>query len=437
MGDKVKEFKFPKRFLWGVATAAHQVEGNTHNNWSVWELENAKSLAKSAEYKLKHLEIWPEIKKLATSPENYVSGRAIDHYNRYEQDFDIVKKMNLNAFRFSIEWSRIEPEEGVWSAEAIDHYRKYIKAMKDRGIEPMVTLYHWTVPVWFSKKGAFERADNVKYFVRFAEKILQEFGKDLRYITTINEPDTVVAMGYWFQDHPPQKHSLVRAFWVYRNHLKAHKDVYKMARKISRRFKVGFVKSYAHIESGDDRFSSRMMARADRFLRDDLVLGYVGNKLDFIGVNYYFSDRYVGWKISDGANTYFTDSKGEAGSNKDVYETSDLGWGMKSENLEFVLKRLGRHKKPIFVTETGVADRNDVYRKQWLNGTIRSVHVAIEAGVDVQGYMHWSLFDNFEWAYGRWPCFGLIEIDYEDDLKRVPRKRAHYYATFVKKARGL
>lgn len=415
-----KKMQFPKSFLWGAATSAHQVEGGNHNNWSVWELENAKALAKSAQYKIGHLDAWSEIQKLATSPDNYVSGRAIDHYNRYEKDFDIVKKMNLNAFRFSVEWSRIEPEEGVWNAKEIEHYRRYIAALKRRGIEPIITLYHWTVPVWFAKKGAFARAGNIQYFVRFADKVLEELGKDLRLITTINEPDTVATHGYFTQDHPPATRSFLKMIWVYRNHLKAHKEVYALAKKRSRRFKIGFVKGYAHVSEGDERFSSRLAARLDRFIRDDVVLNYVGRKTDFIGVNYYFTDTYKGFSIVH-----------------DDRAVNDLGWEMKPENLQHVLKRLGRRNKPIIVMETGVADRNDRFRKDWLNGTIRSVQQAIADGVNVQGYLHWSLFDNFEWAYGRWPCFGLIGIDYEDDLKRVPRKSAAYYAAVVRKMRGL
>ena len=169
-----ENLSFPKRFLWGASTSAHQVEGGNHNNWTVWELENAKALASSARYKLEHLDNWSNIKQQAVSPENYVSGRAIDHYTRYESDFDIAKKMHLNAFRCSIEWSRIEPEEGVWNAQEIEHYRQYFQSLRKRGIEPVVTLYHWTVPVWFAQKGAFARSGNVKYFVRFADKIFTE-----------------------------------------------------------------------------------------------------------------------------------------------------------------------------------------------------------------------------------------------------------------------
>lgn len=420
MANEPLKLRFPKRFLWGAATSAHQVEGGNHNNWTIWELENAKAFAGAAKYKMEHLDNWKEIAKLATSPDNYVSGRAIDHYNRYESDFDIVKRMNLNAFRFSIEWSRIEPEEGVWDAAAIEHYRKYIKALKRRGIEPLVTLYHWTVPVWFAKKGAFARAGNIRYFVRFADKVLEELGADLRLITTINEPDTVASHGYMLQDHPPGSRSPLKMLWVYRNHLKAHKLVYSIAKKRSRRFHVGFVKNYVCVQPASERFMSRLATWLDYLVRDRIVLRYVGRKTAFLGVNYYFTDTYDGFTVKH-----------------DDTSNSDLGWEMRPGNLLHVLRRLGKRKKPLLVMETGVADKHDKYRKAWLNETIRAVQMALDEGVNVQGYLYWSMFDNFEWAYGRWPCFGLVEIDYYDDFRRIPRQSALYYAAVVKKARGI
>lgn len=432
------ELRFPKRFLWGVGTAAHQVEGGNHNNWSVWELENANSLAKAAEYKIGHLQNWPTIKKQARTPDNYVSGRAIDHYNRYETDFSIMRKMYLNAFRFSIEWSRVEPKEGAWDVEQIEQYRRYIRAMKKNGLEPIITLYHWTIPVWFAEAGGFGRAKNIDYFVRFAEKIMTELGSELRYIVTVNEPDTVASHGYWYQEHPPYKHNLLQAVWVYRNHLKAHKRVFAAGQRISRRFKIGFVKGYTHVVADDERKTTKIAVWFDCLVRDTLPLWYVGKKTHFLGVNYYFTDYYSGFKRTIGqASKISDDNDAQVVQHEGREELSDLGWSMEPENLEYVLKRLGRYKKPLIVTETGVADCEDQYRKNWLNGTIMSVNNALHAGVNVQGYLHWSAFDNFEWAYGRWPAFGLIGIDYNNDLKRVPRRSAVYYAAVVKKARGI
>ncbi len=412
---------FPKSFFWGASTSAHQVEGGTHNNWSVWELENAKALASAAEHKLGHLYAWEDIKDEAKDPDNYVSGKATDHFHKYKTDFAIARKLNLNAFRFSIEWSRIEPEKGVWSKEAIEHYRKYIKAMKDEGLEPFLTLYHWTEPVWFSHMGGFERARNIKYFVRFAEKVLLELGQDVTYITTINEPDSVAGHGYILLEWPPQKHSYVKAFWVYRNLLLAHKKVYRLAKKAGARYQVGFTKAYAWVHVADGSRMSKLTVWLDFLLRDDLVIKYVGKKhLDFLGVNYYFSDAHRGIHM-----------QGES------HEVNDLGWGMRPHDIKHVLKRLNKWHLPIVITENGVADRNDEYRQWWIAQTLAAIYESLQSGVKVVGYLHWSFSDNFEWAYGRWPRFGLVEIDYKNGFKRTVRPSALWYGRVVKKMRGI
>ena len=419
MQQKDTPLAFPKRFFFGASTSAHQVEGNNHNNWSVWELESAKTLAKSAEYKLADLPVWDEVKDDAIDPDNYVSGEAIDHYSRYQLDLALAEKLNMNAFRFSIEWSRIEPEPGVWNREAIDHYRDYIREIKRRGMEPLPTLYHWTVPVWFSEMGGFEHKGNIKFFTRFAEKVIDEYHEDFRYITTINEPDTVISHGYITLDHPPQQRSYLKAFLVYRNLLRAHKAIYNYAHKKSRRLKVGFTKSYAWVRAGDDRLITRLAVRVDLWVRDDVVIRYVRRKCDFLGVNYYFSDRHIG-----------------VGINNENTKVNDLGWDMRPEDLKHVLIRLKKWKKPIIITETGVADHRDEHRKWWIAQTLAAVHGAIHAGVDVFGYLHWSLLDNFEWAYGRWPRFGLIGVDYKNGLKRTVRPSAVWYGKLISKMKG-
>lgn len=416
------KLKFPKRFLWGAATSAHQVEGGNHNQWSVWELENARALASAAPHKLGYLDNWNDIKDQATDPSNYVSGQATDHFNRYETDFDLLQSMNLNTFRFSIEWSRIEPKEGQFDSAAIQHYRDYLKSLKRRGIEPFVTLYHWTVPVWFEQKGSFERGKNIKYFVRFAEKILDELGPELSYITTINEPDTVLIHGYITGQHPPQKSSWWLGVWVYVNLLRAHKRIYKLARGRSRRFKVGWTKSYAFVRSKQHDWKSRLSVRLDYLLRDDLALWFIGKKTAFIGVNYYFSDLRQRTKLID---------------HSAATPRNDLGWEMLPDDLELVLKRLGARRPniPLIITESGVADARDNYRKWWIAHSLKAVDAALRAGVRIDGYLHWSLLDNFEWAYGFWPRFGLIEVDYKT-LERSLRPSAKWYGQAVKQMRS-
>lgn len=243
MSERRLKLKFPKRFLWGAATSAHQIEGGLHNNWTVWEQENAKSLATQAPYQYGDLDNWNAVESAAKSPDNYISGKATNHYELYEQDLDLVRKMNMNAFRLSIEWSRIQPEKGAWDAAAVEHYKAVLAACKQRGIEPIVTLFHFTLPVWFAEIGGFEKRANVKYFVEFAEHILQELGSRVRYIITVNEPCVYVHESYLRGSWPPQVQNRRRMRAVLKNLAAAHNRVADIVHKVNRRYKVSVAKN--------------------------------------------------------------------------------------------------------------------------------------------------------------------------------------------------
>lgn len=407
---------FPKRFLWGASTSAHQVEGGNHNQWSVWELEHAKSSAAKAEYHLRDLDVWSSIKETAKDPDNYVSGEASSHYSRYEEDFQLAKKIGLNAFRFSIEWSRVEPEEGAWNAQAITHYKDYVAALKKRGVEPMVTLFHFTLPVWFANRGGFEKRSNIKYFTRFAEKIISELGGDIKYIITINEPELYAYNSYREGIWPPVVQSNTKSLRVLNNLIKAHNKTAKMIRKLNRRYKLSIAKNSPFDYPGDDARLSRASAAVLQYVQDDYVLKRVRKQCDFIGVNYYTSNRVYGYRVHNPDDTL-----------------NDLGWDMNPSDLEYVLERLYRkYKLPLIVTENGLADMKDEKRKWWLGKTMIALQRAMAEGVRVDGYFHWSLIDNFEWAYGKWPRFGLIEVDYKTG-KRTIRPSAIWWASVLRK----
>lgn len=411
---------FPKRFLWGVSTAAHQIEGRTHNQWTVWELENAKSLAHQARYKLDELPIWDDIEQQATDPNNYVSGHASDHYRQYAKDLAVVEAMGLNAFRFSIEWSRLEPQEGKWDQAAVDYYRSYIKTLKKRGIEPIVTLMHWTLPVWFADKGGFERSSNLVYFVRFAEKVIDEFASDLRYIITINEPETYMSKGWLHGEWPPAKINRYAALKVYRNLAIAHRKIYRLAHQKNRRLKVGLSKSIIHYSRDDDSKKTRFAVYMAQQSSEYWFLNSINRKVDWLGINYYVTRHYKAGKCV--AN--------------DAAPLNDLGWEMEPQNLQFVLERVyKKYKKPLIITENGIADMHDKYRKWWLGQTLLAMSRAIRRGVKLEGYLHHGLLDSFEWSYGHWPRFGLLAVDYATQ-KRKPRASAIWFAKGVKRLRG-
>lgn len=409
---------FPKKFLWGAATSAHQVEGGTHNQWSVWELENAKSKAAQAHYHFGDLDSWARIGRVAKDPQQYVSGKSTDHYHRYKEDFDLLQKMNMNAFRFSIEWSRVEPSEGAWNAEAIEHYKEYAKELKWRGIEPVVTLFHFTLPTWFTAKGGFEKKSNIQYFVRYAEKIVRELGANARIIITINEPEVYANESYMAGNWPPNLTGKFTFWRVMNNLAHAHNRAAIAIHSINRRYKVSIAKNSCYFYAGDDAWLSRKSAGLMQYFQDDYFLRKVVKKCDFLGVNYYFSNRVYGYRV------HTPDEK-----------LSDLGWDLSPGDIQHALERLNdKYHLPILITENGVADGEDDYRQWWITQTLLGMQKAMDNGVVIEGYLHWSLLDNFEWDKGTWPRFGLVEVDYAT-LARSLRPSAIWFGKIIKHLR--
>jgi beta-glucosidase len=413
--QKKPQLSFPKKFLWGAATSAHQVEGNTHNQWTVWEFEHTLSLATQASYQYEELDNWPRIKAAAKDPNNYVSAKGADHYNLYEQDFDLLKKMNMNALRFSIEWSRIEPKEGVWDAKEIEHYKRYVDELRQRKIEPIVTLFHFTLPVWFGEMGGFEKRRNVKYFTRYADKIIRELGINIRYVVTINEPEVYATASYLMGHWPPSQMSKRQTWRVMNNLAYAHNQAAKTIHAINRRYKVSIAKNTSYVYAGDNAWLSRLSASVLQYVRDDYFLKKVVKQCDWLGVNYYFSDRVYGYRVHN------PDQK-----------LSDLGWDLSPENIQFALERL--HEKydlPIIITENGLADADDSQRQWWITQTLLAMQKSMKNGVKLEGYLHWSLLDNFEWDKGFWPRFGLAAVDYRTK-SRTLRPSAVWFGKIIK-----
>ncbi len=404
---------FPKDFFWGVSTASHQVEGGTVNQWSVWELAHAKQLAKTAHERIGYMPAWDDIKDQAQDPRNYVSGKGVDHYNRYEEDFGIAKKLQFNSFRFGIEWSRIEPKEGRWDEKEIDHYRDYIAAMQANGLEPFLNLWHWTLPTWFDQKGGFKSKANLKYWDSFVQKIADEFGQDVYYVITLNEPNVFASLGYAVGEWPPQEKSWVGASKVIWNLVLAHRRAYKILKKANPRLQIGVATQLANIQPRRPQsISDVVMTRWMRFFWNWFFLDRIRTQQDFVGFNYYFSDYY---RLHRRENP--------------KAPLNDLGWYMEPEGLYPLIRRVWDHYHlPIIVTENGVADHRDQYRQWWIEGTMVAMERALSDGIDLRGYFHWSLLDNFEWKYGWWPKFGLVAVDRERGMKRTIRPSARWFA---------
>ena len=366
--------KFPENFYWGTATSAYQVEGGIKNNWSV-------------------------------SGPRFDAGICCDHYKRFEEDFDLAKSMNNNAHRFSIEWARIEPERGKFDQKEIEHYRKVILALKQRGLEPFVTLYHWTLPVWFVEKGGWLNPEAPEYFAKFVEKVVSEYKDLVGFWITLNEPNIYTFFSFFAGMWPPFKKSWLKSRKVFKQLTEAHKRAYQIIHKVSPEAKAGIV-----YQRGNSIIVNYEWIY--KFLES------IKNNQDFIGLDYYVS-TFAGslWQ------KIFQRKEG----------LTDLNWQICPEGIYRTLKDLKKkYNKPIYITENGLADAKDEKRAKFIIEHLKWVHKAITDGVDVRGYFHWSLIDNFEWAMGFKPRYGLIEIDYKNNLKRIPRPSSKIYAEICK-----
>lgn len=383
--------------MWGVATSAHQVEGGNHNDWSEWE----KSPERIA-----------DLNRRSLNPEEYISGVACDHYHRFQEDFDIAKSLGHTAHRFSIEWSRIEPEKGEFNEKEIAHYRDVIYALRERGIEPFVTLWHWTIPLWLQNEGGVLSKKFPHFFVRYAEKIGRAFKDDVRFWITVNEPEIYALNSYLRGIWPPQRKSIFLFYKAIFRLVQAHTLGFQALKKIHPDFQMGASLNLSYFESAGGIVNAILTWGADRIWNFHF-LHHIKHNLDFIGLNYYFHNR-----VNYGFN------KNE---NKIV---SDMGWELYPEGIYHVLDDLKKFKKPVYITENGLADAKDDKRELFIRETLKFVDHAMKEGVDVRGYFHWSLLDNFEWDKGFWPRFGLIEVDYKTQKRHI-RQSAFVYKKFI------
>jgi beta-glucosidase len=391
--------------LWGAATSAHQVEGGNVNDWTVWEKQNAERLAKEAKNKWQP---WQQAKfPEMFDPQNYISHAACDHYNRFHEDFEIAKSLGHNAHRFSLEWSRIEPVQGQFNQEAIDHYSEVLEILTKKGLEPFVTINHWTLPRWFADLGGWESNQSVLLFGKFVDHLAKTLGHQFTFWLTLNEPWPYLAHCYLRGNWPPQKKNPWSFFKALKNLLGAHKTAYNIIKSYHPEAQVGVAENNVYFEGWGGPLAHWFVNRQ--------FLNLVGRRMDFVGVNYYFHSKIKGFKYNQNDNE----------------KISDLGWEVYPKGIYHVLKSLKKYQKPIYVTENGMADAQDGEREKFIKNHLTYIHKAIVEGADVRGYFHWSLLDNFEWEKGFWPRFGLVEVDYKTMERRI-RPSALEYAKICK-----
>lgn len=424
--------KFPAGFLWGTATAAHQVEGgNDNNDW--WDWEQTPGHIKN----------------------NDTSAIACDWWRgeRYCQDFDLAKSFGHTAHRLSVEWSRIEPREGEWNSNAIAHYRRMLMALRERGMMPLVTLHHFTNPRWLRAKGAWETEAVVPLFERFVSHVVQELGDLCDYWVTINEPIIMVMPTYVLGEWPPGKKDIGLARRVLTNVLRAHAAAYHAIHLIQPNARVGLAHNLlpfkpANPGSAFNRLAVRMqdfiynrmflLALRDGVLRFPMGAGQkipeaIGTQ-DYIGLNFYFSRRLALDWSKPGTLFGRTLPARPWGVSYEQELEKWFGKGdIDPEAFYQTVRWLAEYAPgvPIFITENGVCDRNDEVRPHYLVAHLASLHRAIQEGAPVKGYFYWTLVDNFEWVEGYTLRFGLIHLDVATQ-KRTPKPSAELYARIIR-----
>lgn len=388
--------EFPRGFRWGAATSSHQVEGGQDNDWTAWE-------------------------RRGKIRDGSVSGRACDHWNRYEEDFDIARELGHNAHRLSLEWSRIEPRQGEWNEAALQHYRSVVRAVRQRGMEPFVTLWHFTNPRWFADRGGWEAGEAPALFSRYAAKAAEALPQ-VKFWLTVNEPNVYAVLGYIAGEWLPEVKNFVRAFRVHKQLIKGHQRAYLAMKQVRRDLEVGFAQNLVFFEptrssSRLDRWSTR---QADRWYNRRFI-ALTRRHCDYLGVNHYLH-QYI----------RFRSVRDPIGYEPQGQPQSDGGWQIYPQAMYQVLKIARDYGKPIYITENGVADAQDRWRKHFIRDYLMQVHRAMSEGADVRGYFHWSLLDNFEWREGFTQRFGLAEVDFQTQARKI-RPSAHWFAEVCKR----
>ncbi|MFN2568984.1 MAG: glycoside hydrolase family 1 protein [Candidatus Dormibacteria bacterium] len=412
---------FPPDFLLGCASAAHQVEGGIDNDWSRWEREDPARIR-----------------------DGNISGLACDHYRRYREDLEVLAALHQNAHRFSVEWARVEPEEGRFDSSALDHYADVVATCRRLGMEPIVTLHHFTLPPWLAARGGVLARDAPRLFARFAASCVEAFGAQVTWWITINEPTVLAVMAYLEGKWPPGERSMVRTLRALGSLVRMHAAAARAVRRTAmsnhgRRVMISIAHHERRLRPGTASHLERLVAvPADvlfnrwflRMCMSGRLLPPVGSgrtvpglagSLDYVGLNHYCDEMTTFDRRAWG--TLFARISPLPG-----LPTSTYGWAIEPDGMRRALEALWQEfHLPIMITENGVADTDDELRPSFLIGYLTAVQEAMERGVEVRGYLHWTSMDNFEWAEGYAQRFGLFAVDRET-MERRRKPSADLYA---------
>lgn len=429
--------EFSKDFLWGAATASAQIDGGYNEGGrtpSIWDVAPKEKIHNGDNCRT-----------------------ACDHYHRYKEDVAIMKQLGFKSYRFSISWSRVVPEEGIVNEQGIEFYRNLLDELLENGIEPLVTLYHWDLPLWVHKKGGWLKKSIIDDYVFYVKTVVSALSDKVKYWMTFNEPQCFLMNGYMQGAHAPfkRKYLLFPKFskiFMQANYqgVKAIRECAKQKPIVGLAYALG-----ANIPKDENDPKSIEEARYKSFYKgmgvmnnrwwlDPMILGkpvtayviYRSHKrdmknikvdFDFIGVNNYEAFDYSAWG-------------GDKSIDQSTLRKTNIGWTIDGRSIYWTLKFIyERYKLPIMITENGMAwddevvdgKVDDVVRSNFMDEYLHYVKKAIQDGIPVLGYQHWTLIDNFEWAEGYRPRFGLVHVDHTTQ-KRTIKNSAYHYAEIIK-----
>ena len=406
---------FPKNFIFGTAVASYQVEGGIYNNdWTIWE-NNKNSKCEEP------------------------CGEACKHYELVNEDINLLNTLGIRAFRFSIEWSRVQPEKNIYDQEAIQHYVDKTKKLIENNIEPIITFHHFTTPEWVFNEGSWANPEVVDFFNDYVDTMMKSLPKEITYFNTINEPGIFTFFGYFSTNKFPPGIANEEIFIKSSdNVINAHKEALKTIKNYNNRAKVGMTHALQEWEDND----SKELKKYIKYHLEDKFLEASSND-DFIGLQTYtivripqslllriftplllkikFIRKYILPRILQ----IFAGRNGRI--DKDT-RTTKMGYEYRPQAVLYNIKRL--HKlfpdKEIFITENGIATDDDNERIEFVSDVLNDLHRYIETNNKVIGYLYWSLLDNFEWDLGYQMNFGLVEID-KTTFKRKPHNSAKWF----------
>lgn len=422
---------FPDGFLWGAATAAHQVEGDNRNSdW--WEWETARS---------------------AELPPVEPSGIACDHFHRYRDDIALLAGLGLNAYRFSVEWARVEPRAGEFDEAALAHYADVVAACVQSGVTPILTLQHFTLPAWVAHAGSWLNPDMPDYFARYTRKVVELLGDRVPYICTVNEPGNLLTRGYLGTFPTPP---FIQDLTAFDTAAAAVNAAHRRSRDVIKKLFPGARVGMAHaLQDWRANPGGQPLMTFARELYEDRFFAETGQD-DFIGVQTYTQVEVDIARIARPVTTAMLRSRRltEAlllpllrrsaraaepaeGTRPDSRRRTQMGWLWAPEAIERAAGRLDGlfPGKELLITEHGLATDDEAERIEYIDAGLRSIQRMLGDGLPVSGYVYWSLLDNYEWWHGYRPRFGLVAVD-RTTQERTAKASARWYGDAASTAAG-